>query len=158
MGFHEEVCEGKMKKEIFILFVVFMLPSGIVAEDSPTASLSVSISGLRSSRGQVCVALFNSDRGFPAERKNAYRESCGRVENKKSFVKFQNIPQGEYAAFAFHDEDSDRKLKSNWIGMPKEGVGASRNAKGVMGPPSWDDAKFAISGPEHRIAIKLTYL
>ena len=47
---------------------------------------------------------------------------------------------------------------SNWIGMPKEGVGASRNAKGVMGPPSWDDAKFAIRGPEHRIIIKLTYL
>jgi len=63
----------------------------------------------------------------------------------------------------FHEEVCKGKMKkvifiSNWIGMPKEGVGASRNAKGVMGPPSWDDAKFAIRGPEHRIIIKLTYL
>jgi len=33
-----------------------------------------------------------------------------------------------------HDENSNGKMDTNFIGMPREGVGASNNAKGHMGP------------------------
>ncbi len=40
-------------------------------------------------------------------------------------VNFAGIAPGRYAVTAQHDEDGDGKLKTNFIGMPKEGVGIS---------------------------------
>ena len=45
-------------------------------------------------------------------------------------------------AFILHDEDENDKMKTNWVGMPKEGCGASNGASGgPSGGPSWGDAK-----------------
>jgi uncharacterized protein (DUF2141 family) len=42
--------------------------------------------------------------------------------------------------------------------MPKEGVGASNDAKGHMGPPKFDAAAFAYSGGRLELKIKMVYL
>jgi uncharacterized protein (DUF2141 family) len=47
---------------------------------------------------------------------------------------------------AFHDENDNGKLDTNWIGIPKEGLASSNNAKGRMGPPKWRDASFEYPG------------
>jgi len=41
---------------------------------------------------------------------------------------------GKYAVSVFHDENSNGKLDTNFLGIPREGVGASNNAKGHFGP------------------------
>jgi uncharacterized protein (DUF2141 family) len=63
-----------------------------------------------------------------------------------------------YAVCAFHDENSNKKIGTNWIGIPKEGIGVSNNAKGNFVPPKFDDAKFAFNKPEQTITISLKYL
>jgi uncharacterized protein (DUF2141 family) len=52
----------------------------------------------------------------------------------------------------FHDENGNGKLDRNFIGIPKEGVGASNNRRHAMGPPTWDESKFAVSG---RVTLKI---
>ena len=49
---------------------------------------------------------------------------------------------GQYVLSALHDEDNNGELNTNFIGMPVEGVAASSNAQGKMGPPSYDEARF----------------
>ena len=71
---------------------------------------------------------------------------------------FTNLKPGTYAAAAFHDENSDKKINSNLLGIPKEGIGVSNNVKGRFGPPKFDDAKFTFSQPTQTITIALTYL
>ena len=64
------------------------------------------------------------------------------------------MPVGSYAASIQHDEDGDGKLKTNFIGIPKEGVGISNNPGGI---PRWAKSQVAVNGPT-TIAITLRYL
>jgi uncharacterized protein (DUF2141 family) len=44
------------------------------------------------------------------------------------------------------------------MGMPREGIGASNNAKGRMGPPKFDAAAFRFSGARLDLKITIAYL
>ena len=57
-----------------------------------------------------------------------------------------------------HDENSNGKLDRNFVGMPKEGVGASNDAKGSFGPPKFADARFSYKGGPQEPMIHLRYL
>jgi uncharacterized protein (DUF2141 family) len=59
---------------------------------------------------------------------------------------------------AFHDENSNGKMDTNFVGKPREGVGASNNAKGHFGPPKFDDAAFRYSGGHLDLSIAIAYL
>ena len=71
---------------------------------------------------------------------------------------FRDIAAGDYAVFVFHDADNDKKLKTNFVGMPREGMGVSNNAKGHFGPPKFEDAMFGFKNPGQVITISLVYL
>ena len=50
---------------------------------------------------------------------------------------------GNYGVLVLHDKDLNGKMKTNAVGKPKEGVGASRGAAGSWkGGPRWGKAKF----------------
>lgn len=63
-------------------------------------------------------------------------------------VSFEDVPPGRYAISAFQDVNRDGRLTFGppW-GAPVEPWGYSRGARGVMGPPNFDDAAVRI-GPE----------
>jgi uncharacterized protein (DUF2141 family) len=58
----------------------------------------------------------------------------------------------------FHDENSNGKLDTNLLGIPREGVSASNNAKGHFGPPKFDAAAFNFGGGRLDLRITITYL
>ena len=48
-----------------------------------------------------------------------------------------------------HDKDSNNEMKTDWLGMPKEGVVASNGAEGgPSGGPRWNEAKEYIGACE----------
>ncbi|MFN6946440.1 MAG: DUF2141 domain-containing protein, partial [Cytophagaceae bacterium] len=57
-----------------------------------------------------------------------------------------------------HDENKNDKSDSNWIGMPKEGIAASNNAKGSFGPPKFKTAQFKLGKEQVVQNIKMIYL
>jgi uncharacterized protein (DUF2141 family) len=70
---------------------------------------------------------------------------------------FTDLPAGVYAVSVFHDENMNQKLDKNFVGVPKEGYGASNDPKKKMGPPSFEETKFQLSGTEQSLEIKLMY-
>jgi uncharacterized protein (DUF2141 family) len=44
------------------------------------------------------------------------------------------------------------------MGIPREGVGASNDAKGHFGPPKFDAAAFRYSGGRLEMKITISYL
>lgn len=57
---------------------------------------------------------------------------------------FKDVPPGTYAASAFQDINDDARLGRGSFGAPNEPWAVSNNAKGMMGPPAFDDAKFEV--------------
>ena len=66
------------------------------------------------------------------------------VANKKAQLVFENLPAGTYAISVFHDENNNQKMDKNFLGIPKEGYGASKNKLPFASAPDFDDNKFQV--------------
>ena len=42
------------------------------------------------------------------------------------------------------NENDNKKMDTRIFGIPKEPIAISNDAKGFMGPPKWNDAKFIL--------------
>jgi uncharacterized protein (DUF2141 family) len=129
------------------------------ADEPPRGNLiSVVVVDLHSSVGQMDCALFGSADGFPDNPNKAIKTTIAKVENSQARCDFSGVAAGDYAVAVFHDENSNGELDRNFIGIPKEGVGASNGATGKFGPPRFDDARFTYKGGSTTLTIRLTYL
>ncbi len=46
-------------------------------------------------------------------------------------------------------------MDKNFLGIPKEKYGFSNNAKGKLGPPDYEDAKFIINAELKNMEIRI---
>jgi uncharacterized protein (DUF2141 family) len=113
--------------------------------------LTINISGLNSNKGSLLVAVYDQKEAF---LKKQLISNTVKIENKKSIITFRNLPKGEYAVSFVHDKNDNKKMDTNFFGVPKEEYGCSNNAKGFMGPPKYDDAKFQLTA-DKIIEIKI---
>lgn len=118
------------------------------------ADLSIEVSLPANKQGTVMAALFDKPDGFP--RGKPLQVAVAQAVNGKAVVQFVGLPEGDYAATAYLDENSNQKLDSNLFGLPTELYGFSRNARGTMGPPSFADAAFRVSAQamQHTFELK----
>ena len=56
------------------------------------------------------------------------------IENNTCKTIFKDVPSGEYAISIYHDINSNAKLDTNFLGIPKEDYTCSNGAMGFMGP------------------------
>ena len=124
---------------------------------SETGTIVVEIVGLKSNRGNVEITLFNQKSGFPSDSSKAMKRVMLTIENNRCLESISNLPYGTYALAGFHDENGDGRLNFNLFHVPKEGVCASNDARGHLGPPSFDDAKFILNATSLHIKMNMAY-
>lgn len=130
-----------------ITAIAFFICSLMSAQN---VNLTVSVSGLKSNTGVLKVGLYNSDGTF---LKSAYKSITSEIKNNGATVTFVGIPKGEYGISTYQDENSNGKLDKNMMGIPSEDFACSNDAKGFMGPPKYEDAKFNVN-KDSKIEIK----
>lgn len=74
----------------------------------------------------------------------ALREKAAAKADKVTLV-FKDVPPGTYAATAYQDINDNAKLDRGLFGAPSEPWAVSRDAKGRMGPPVFEDAKIDVT-------------
>jgi uncharacterized protein (DUF2141 family) len=104
-------------------------------------TVEVTITNLSNNDGNVKIGLYNNAADFLEKQ---YKGAIVLIENKKAIVTFSNIPDGDYAVSFYHDEDEDNKFDMFMGMIPIEDYGCSNNAKGMFGPPKFEDAKFEL--------------
>lgn len=133
--------------------------SGLAAEcpeDTPTR-IWVRIHGMKTASGTVTASLYD---GVPKNFLKKGRRVAKEREPASTDPVMVCMPApgpGTYAVALYHDENANRKLDRNWIGMPKEGYGFSNDAKGRMGPPSHQAAAFTVTDDDTTIDVKMRY-
>jgi uncharacterized protein (DUF2141 family) len=151
--------ETVVKSASVILALVTSLPaaSTSLADPPPTGVLTVRISQLRSNDGQVGCMVYNSAKGFPTDPSAALqRRWCGIVSGASTCA-FDPLPAATYAVACFHDENKNGKLDTGLFGIPKEGTVVSNHARGLLGPPSFDKAKFSFTGGATDLPLRMGY-
>ncbi len=124
----------------------------IGAGTARAADLEVTVTGVRNATGQVELCLFHGPDGFPdcTANKSVQRAHVPAVPGAITAT-FTGLAPGVYAVSAFHDEKGLHRIETNFLGIPRSGLGASRNPPARFGPPSFRDAAFTL--PEGRSAI-----
>ena len=130
---------------------------------TPTSAenvIHVEISGLRNDKGQMLCALFSSAQAeaFPKKADKAVARPTAKIAERQAVCDFAGVAPGTYAVSVVRDEDSNGKLDTNFIGMPREGVGASNDAKGHMGPAKFSAASFHHGSGRLELKIHVNYL
>jgi len=117
--------------------------------------LLILVTGLKSTEGQLMVAFYNNATDFPVEE--PYKGSIIQISGNKELIKFENIPNGNYAIAALHDINKDGKLDKNIFGIPTEGYGFSNDARDKFGPPSFVQGSFIYFGKDDSKIVDLEY-
>ena len=127
------------------------------ATPTPAVKLTVSVAGIRSDRGSIFCELFASAAGYPKDSTKAVQLKKVPINQRSASCVFEGLAPGNYAVAAYHDENGNGKLDTNFLGIPSEGVAASNDAKGTMGPPSFEKAKLPVGQADQSITIHLSY-
>lgn len=148
-------------RRVFALLTGFfsLVESGVPQAQSHRENvIHVEVGGMRNNNGQIICALYSSADGFPKKSEKAIAHVNSAISDKQAVCEFLGIAPGTYAVSVFHDENSNGKLDTNFMGIPREGVGASNDAKGHLGPPKFDAAAFLFSGGRMSLTIRINYL
>ncbi len=134
-------------------------PTPATAPAQAVSNLTVKITGIRNVKGRINIALFRDGKGFPSDIPSAVAAQRVDIDPQTltATAVFKNLPQGSYAAAVLHDENLSGKMDFDAQGIPQEGYGISNNPDTTQGPPTPEDAKFAVDKPESAIEIKMTY-
>ncbi len=120
-------------------------------------TLSVDVEDFRSDKGGVGILLFDGKSGFPGDKDKAYRVYYSTLQKVSYSMVFEEVKYGTYAVTAFHDENFNRKLDTNWLGIPTEGVGVSGEIRGFLGP-RFRDSSFFLNKSTYDLRINMKYL
>jgi uncharacterized protein (DUF2141 family) len=121
----------------------------------PVHDLAVSVEGLRSAKGLLQLCLTRDPVYFP----DCGKDPEGRhltVEAMAGDILFPAVPAGRYALSIIHDENANARLDT-FMGIPKEGVGFSRNPRLSFGPPRFRSVEFAVGEETPMAAIRMKY-
>jgi uncharacterized protein (DUF2141 family) len=130
---------------------------GRMALAGGSGKLIVEVSGFHSDQGQLLLRIYDHEAGFPTDGTKALRELRQHIEHGRATLMLAGLPFGSYAIGCVHDENGNGKLDTNLLGIPREGVCASRDARGRMGPPKWNDARFEFASDGATIRIHVAY-
>lgn len=131
-----------------------------VEEESPAINLKVRVEGILNVPGEIGIALFNRKRGYPIHIQHAYQTEWVLLTAGQSSVTvaFEDLPPGDYAISAVHDENANRLLERSETGFPKEGVAFSNGARVTLKAPSFESARFSLAvGKSQEIVIPMDY-
>lgn len=139
------------KATIFCLLLVL-----IVIKAAAQNKIFVQISNFENNKGVCKTCLFTSRASF--EKGTPFICVPSYVTNETSQASFNNVPDGDYAIFVFHDTNNNGKMDKNFLGIPKEGYGASQNRLPFAAAPLFESNKFSVHASTVNLRIKLRNL
>lgn len=150
-----------MKYRVLMVVLATMTIGATPAAADPAAGsvqaqpVSVTLDGLRSMKGRLMICVTRTPRFFP----DCTGDPDGRhivVATSAGPIPLGAVPPGDYAIAIIHDENGNGKLDT-FAGIPREGVGFSRNPVLRFGAPPFKASRFTVAGVPVRQAIKLKY-
>lgn len=135
-------------KTFYSLFIILLFINPLKSFSQHT--LTVEITGLRNSNGNLLYELFD------AKHKSLVVDN-EIISNNKCVIILKNIKPGKYGFNYIHDENKNKKLDTKMMVIPKEGFGYSNNVEAKFGPPAFEKWIFEVN-ENTKLNLKVTYL
>lgn len=125
-----------------------------LAGASRAAELLVRVNGLGDPLGQVGCSLFAGATGFPMDNSGA-RIVWLAADAKGVTCRFSDVPIGSYAVSIGHDLNGNKRVDTNFIGVPTEQWGVSNNARPSVRAPRFDEAVFKVPADAREVTLDI---
>lgn len=122
----------------------------------PLCTLRIHVTGFRNNKGLAGGVAFASPKGWPEDTTRAVVHGGFPIANRQATEEFQ-LPPGRYGVAVIHDENRNRRLDKNFLGIPKEGFGFANNPKVFLSAPSFRTAAVTVGCPLTQIDVRLIY-
>jgi uncharacterized protein (DUF2141 family) len=150
-----------MKSGSKLLPLFLLVAAPVVARTARAQAadtIHADIAGLHNDKGHVLCAIFSTPADFPRRADKALASASAVISGGQAVCAFIGIAPGRYAISVIHDENDNGKMDTKIFGIPREGVGASNDARGHFGPPRFEDAAFQFGGGRLDLKITVAYL
>ena len=139
------------------LFSALALASVVFAAgEAAAARIVVTITGLKSNEGGVYVGLYATPSKFLNGAQVDVMKKV-RASTAPITVAFDNLPPGTYAVGAYHDENNNDHLDTNFLGLPTEGYALSNGIRAVTSKPTFQQAAFAVGNDGAAVSLQIRY-
>lgn len=130
--------------------------AGSVLNCLAQGAIEVTVSDIKSDKGKIILMLFDQADGFPSEKDVAFKRAKVQARNGEVHHTFTDLPYQTYALFVVHDENDNDEIDKNFVGFPKERIGASHQTG--FGKPSFEKSKFTLSETQKVVEIKMEFV
>ncbi|MBO9576904.1 MAG: DUF2141 domain-containing protein [Sphingobium sp.] len=128
----------------------------LAADEAPTGTLGVTFENLRSAKGMIRACLTREPKLFLHCDRDPAAFKASVAAGPAARMEFAKVPPGDYVLAIVHDENGNSKVDT-FVGIPREGVGFSRNPGMSFGPPKYEAAKFHVGVGAGAMVVKLKY-
>ena len=117
--------------------------------------LSVNVTGVKASSGQVTVTLYVNDAKRFLSKGGAYGIVRAAAKAGTTTVCVSIPSPGRYALAVYHDVDGDGRLDRNVIGLPAEPFALSNNPPAKMAMPKIGPSLFTAGEGTTSVTVRL---
>ena len=135
------------------LSLTALLAALLISSTVPAATLQVKVDGVASAKGTLRIAVCDQ----ASFLKKCARGALVPAKAGSVTVDVPDLPSGAWAVMAYHDENGNRKLDRNAMGIPTEGFGFSNGATARSGPPAFAKTAVTVGATTAVAAISLQY-
>jgi uncharacterized protein (DUF2141 family) len=118
--------------------------------------LVVVVDGIRNDKGDIEVTVYDRPEQWPSGRSVADVKEDARQGSVT--VTIRDLPPGTYGITAFHDENSNGKLDTNFFGFPLEGFAFSNNVHPFLTSPAFKAVAIQLGTSNETITMHMQYL
>ncbi|MEP0984979.1 DUF2141 domain-containing protein [Ekhidna sp.] len=133
------------------LSILFLFSMG-VSFAQVSCELKIRVENIKKLQGSMKIAIYDHEDHF---LKREILSKGKPIEDHNVEFIFNGLGKGIYAISVYHDENDNGELDANFMGIPSEPYAFSNNAKGMFGPPSFEDCQFEIVDGFQEIVISL---
>jgi uncharacterized protein (DUF2141 family) len=116
--------------------------------------LTITIDGIKTQRGSVRIAMYNSAETFLDDKKYAFTHYIP-VQNTAPVQMSFEIPFGTYAISCYHDINDNRDLDKSVWGYPIEPYALSNNIDAKWRKPTFQETKITFTENQKSLNLQL---
>jgi uncharacterized protein (DUF2141 family) len=125
-----------MKKLLTTFFMFYAFTA-----HSQNLSLIVNVKKFKNNDGLAYVMLQD-----PTQK--SLQQQWIKIEKNETQAIFNNLKSGKYAVRSYHDENNNKKMDTDFLGIPKESWGCSNNIRPHFAAPKFEDMIFTLEKDE----------
>jgi uncharacterized protein (DUF2141 family) len=118
-----------------------------------SSDLDLKVENVKGAGGDLRVAVYGSADDY---RRKAVKEVMAAAGSDPVSIRIAGLAAGQYAIALFHDRNGNEKLDSNLMGIPTEPYGFSGSARDLMGPATWEQARFDLAPGGATVTVRLS--